>query len=151
MVIYNPNCSHAGLRPRLACQFWSQVSSFLALLLSPCWPMICRRFVGLYLSTHSKDSTAVSEIAETSGLCVSCVAWLSCVCGVVVAPLSCIWSFAVLRDNGDAIRDGVSDICKHTITIMTTSSFAWVIIIIEWSWLRWHNVLTDNPKRSIKP
>ena len=91
---------HAGFRPRLACQFWSHVSSFFALLLSPCWPMICRMFVGLYLSTQSKDSDAVSQTAETSGLCVSCVVWLSCVCGVVVAALPCRRLFTLLHDNG---------------------------------------------------
>lgn len=99
--------SQAGLRPRFACQFWSQCSNFLALLLSPCWPIICRMFVGLYLSTHSKDSGAVLATADTStsGLCVNCVVWLSCVCGVMVSAVT-------LPDNG-AATDGFTVICTE--------------------------------------
>jgi len=104
-----PTYSHAGFRPRLACQFWSHASSFLALLLSPCWPIICRIFIGLYLSTHSKDSGVMSETARMSGLCVSCVDWLSWVCGVVVVvSLPCKRSIAFTALNG------VTDTCSNT-------------------------------------
>ena len=40
----------------LWCQAFSQLKSFRALLLSPCWPMMFFRDVGLCLSTHSNDS-----------------------------------------------------------------------------------------------
>lgn len=101
--------SQTGFRPRLACQLCSHANIFLALLLSPCWPIICRMFVGLYLSTHNRDSDVVSETTETSGLWVSCDVWLSCVGGVVVMPLSFKRSPTLPRDNGVATVDGVAD------------------------------------------
>ena len=118
---------HAGFRPRLACQFWSHVSSFLALLLSPCWPMICRMFVGLYLSTHNKDSNdEPSEPAETSGLCVSCDAWLSWVNGVTVMlrPLTLPWD------------RGVTSAWSNT--HVRHQNFTW----LQWYFMIWYKVLS---------
>ena len=69
---------HAGFlfKARFLCQSFSQSSSFLALLLSPCWPMICFILDGLYLSTHSKLS---SDWPDFWGLAVRwelCDDWL---------------------------------------------------------------------------
>jgi len=53
-----------GFFQKLSRQHDNQTYSLRALLLSPCCPMISRRLVGLWLSTHSEESDAVDSVSE---------------------------------------------------------------------------------------
>src|SRR6218665_3230510 len=91
-----------GFLPRFLCHEVSQLSSFFALLLSPCCPIICLLFVGLYRSTHIRASPSS---AQNSGLRVFCVSGVrpvspeDIICG---APVE-----GVLAFTDDDERDGV--------------------------------------------
>ena len=58
---------HTGFLPRFLCQCVNQFRSFLALLLSPCCPMICFMLVGLYLSTHRREPSLRSVVRTNVG------------------------------------------------------------------------------------